>query len=198
MSRTARPLTLMLVAFSVVSLAQTRRAPRQNATPAATPSVPIQLAVDASDAPRKIFHARLTFPARPGEMTLVYPKWIPGEHGPTGPIDDIAGLKFVSAGQTLAWHRDPVDMYAIHVEVPAGAQSLETSLDYLSPAEASGFSSGASASAKMTVISWNQVLLYPANTASDDVTFQASLKLPPGWKFGTALPTASGSGETIQ
>src|ERR1051326_3565423 len=89
-------------------------------------------------------------------------------------------------------------MYAIHIEVPPGATSVEASLDYLSPAEASGFSSGASASAKMTVISWNQVLLYPANTASDDVTFQASLKLPPGWKFGTALPAASQTGESIQ
>lgn len=201
MSRTVRSLfaAVLAVALSTASLAQTRHQPRQNLAPA-PPVVagPIQLAVDASDAPRKIFHARLTVPARPGEMTLVYPKWIPGEHGPTGPIDDVAGLKVTAAGQTLAWHRDDVDMYAFHVNVPAGATSLEVSFDYLSPAEASGFSSGASASANMTVISWNQVLLYPANTASDDVTFQASLKLPAGWKFGTALPVATQSGETIQ
>ena len=187
-----------LVAVSTVSFAQTRRPPRQNVAQAATPVGPIQLAVDATDAPRKIFHSRMIFPAHGGEITLVYPKWIPGEHGPTGPIDDVAGLKFTAGGQTLAWHRDPVDMYAIHVEVPAGAASVEATLDYLSPADASGFSSAASASAKMTVVSWNQVLLYPANTASDDVTFQASLKLPAGWKFGTALPVASQNGESVQ
>jgi predicted metalloprotease with PDZ domain len=199
MSRSVRLLftVLLVLAFSTASLAQARRAPRQNLAPAAAPSGPIQLAVDARDAPRKIFHARMTFPARAGEMTLVYPKWIPGEHGPTGPIDDVAGLKFTAGGQTLVWHRDPVDMYAIHIEVPPGATSLEALFDYLSPAEASGFSSGASASAKMTVVSWNQVLLYPANTASDDVTFQASLKLPAGWKFGAALPVASENGDTI-
>jgi len=188
---------VFLVAVSTASFAQARSPQRPAATPTAAAG-PIQLVVDASDAPRKIFHSRETVPARAGEMTLVYPKWIPGEHGPTGPIDDVAGLKFTAGGQTLVWHRDPVDMYAFHVEVPPGAATLEVAFDYLSPADASGFSSGASASAKMTVVSWNQVLLYPANTASDEVTFQASLKLPAGWKFGTALPIASQNGESVQ
>jgi len=73
---------------------------------------PIKLAVDASDAPRKIFHATLTVPVATGakELTLVYPKWIPGEHGPTGPVTDLAGLKFTVGGQTLSWRRDLVDM----------------------------------------------------------------------------------------
>src|SRR5205085_7514655 len=109
----------------------------------------------ATEAPRKIFHARLTIPTVGGEVTLVYPKWLPGEHGPTGPITDVAGLRFTANGQPLAWRRDDVDMYAFHVTVPAGAGNIEATLDYLSPATAEGFSSGASATARMAVVSWN-------------------------------------------
>src|SRR5205085_1136599 len=151
------------------------------------------LAVDASDAPRKIFHATLTVPVATGakELTLVYPKWIPGEHGPTGPVTDLAGLKFTVGGQTLSWRRDLVDMWAVHIELPPGAKEVEAKLDYLSPANPSGFSSGASATAQMTVISWNQMLLYPQGTDATKVMFQPSLTLPGGWKFGTALPMVS-------
>jgi predicted metalloprotease with PDZ domain len=149
----------------------------------------IKLAVDASDAPRKIFHSTLTIPVAAGvsELTLVYPKWIPGEHGPTGPVTDLAGLKFAAGGRTLNWRRDLVDMWAVHVELPPGTREVEAKLDYLSPANPSGFSSGASATAQMTLISWNQVLLYPQGTDATKVMFQASLKLPRGWQYGTAL-----------
>jgi hypothetical protein len=64
---------------------------------------PITLLVDVSDAPRKMLHARLSIPVQPGPLTLVYPKWIPGEHGPTGPIEDLAGLVFTAEGQTMTW-----------------------------------------------------------------------------------------------
>ncbi len=158
----------------------------------------IQLSVDAGEAPRKIFHVRMSVPASPGPLTLVYPKWIPGEHGPTGPIADVAGLKFSAAGKPLSWRRDPVDMYMFHVEPSAGASSVDVEFDYLSPAAAEGFSSGASATAQMAVVSWNQVLLYPQGRRAADVTFTASLRLPPGWKFGTALPVNRESGNTIE
>ena len=104
----------------------------------------ITLAVDAREVDRKIFHARETIPANPGPLTLVYPKWLPGEHAPTGPITDLAGLRFLVGGKPIAWTRDPVDMYAFHVEVPAGVQSIDVSLDFLSATSTSGFSSGAS------------------------------------------------------
>ncbi len=101
------------------------------------------LAVDATDAPRKVFHARMTIPATPGDFVLLYPKWIPGEHSPTGPVVDTAGIYFRANGQALNWHRDPVDMYAYHVDVPPGVSSIEATLDYLSPVEAPGnFSAG--------------------------------------------------------
>src|SRR5512146_1772405 len=103
----------------------------------------LTLAVDATEAPRKIFHAKLTIPATPGTLTLYYPKWIPGEHAPDGPVVDLAGLKFTGNGQTLNWRRDLTDMYTLHVEVPAGVTSVEASLDYLSPAGSRGFSEAA-------------------------------------------------------
>ena len=159
----------------------------------------ISLAVDASEASRKIFHAQLKIPASPGTLTLYYPKWIPGEHGPTGPVEDLAGLKFTANGQTLKWRRDLLDGWTIHVEVPAGASSVDASLDFISPAGPGGiYTGGASATDKMTVVSWNTMLIYPAGSTSDDLTYEASLRLPAGWKFGTPLPVASQSGAEIR
>src|SRR5881397_2127777 len=77
---------------------------------------PITLSVDASEAQRRIFHARLTIPASPGPLTLLYPKWIPGEHGPSGPIVDLAGLKLSAGGTAIHWHRDTTDMFTFHCE----------------------------------------------------------------------------------
>jgi predicted metalloprotease with PDZ domain len=172
----------------------------QKNKPTAKSSAPtITIAVDASEAPRKIFHAQMTIPAAPGSLTLYYPKWIPGEHGPTGPIQDLAGLKFTANGQTLKWRRDLLDGWTIHVEVPAGASAVDASLDFISPAGQDGlFTAGASATDKMTVLSWNTVLLYPAGWTSDELTYQASLRLPDGWKFGTPLPVASESGAELK
>jgi len=157
----------------------------------------ITLTVDATEAPRKILHAREEIPVSAGPLTLVYPKWIPGEHGPTGPITDLAGLKFSAGGQAVAWQRDDVDMYAIHLDVPAGASTLEVTMDYLEPTAERGFSGGASATDKLTVVSWNTVLLYPQGMAAMDVTFAPRLKLPLGWKFGSALEVVN-RGESIE
>lgn len=156
----------------------------------------LTLQVDATQAPMRIFHAHETVPVGGGETTLVYPKWIPGEHMPSGPITDLAGLKFTAGGRALAWRRDLVDMWAFHVDVPAGTNQIDVDLDFLSPASGS-FSAGASATASLTVVSWNQLLLYPQGTAAKDVQVRASLKLPRGWKYGTALPGAQEQGAVI-
>ena len=164
----------------------------------ATPPT-VTIAVDATMAPRKIFHASLKIPATPGDLTLYYPKWIPGEHAPDGPVIDLAGLKFSAAGKTLKWRRDLLDGFTLHIEVPAGTNEVSAELDFLSPAIfEGGFSAGSSATAKLAVISWNQVLLYPKGYKSDDINYSASLKIPAGWKFGTPLPVASHSGNEVK
>jgi predicted metalloprotease with PDZ domain len=158
----------------------------------------VTLSVDATSAPRKIFHATLHFPATSGDLTLYYPKWIPGEHAPDGPVIDLAGLKFFANGKPLKWRRDLLDGFTIHVEVPAGVSEVEGQLDFLSPATyEGGFSAGSSATDKLAIISWNQVLLYPKGYKADDINFSVSLKIPEGWKFGTPLPIASQSGNEI-
>jgi predicted metalloprotease with PDZ domain len=161
-------------------------------------SAQMKLRVDITDAPRHILHASMTIPTKSGPMTLLYPEWIPGEHGPTGPVVDLVGLKFTAAGKTIPWSRDAVNMYAFHVTVPDGASALDVSFDFITPPEAAGFTSGASATTELAVLNWNQVLLYPQGVPSDQMQLQASLKVPNGWKYGTALPIARESGNEIE
>ncbi|MGO9404143.1 MAG: hypothetical protein ACLPVW_11810 [Terriglobales bacterium] len=156
----------------------------------------ITLSVDASNAPRKIFHAQLRIPAKPGTLTLYYPKWIPGDHGPTGPITDLMGLKFMASGKTLSWRRDLVDGYTFHVEVPAGESEVTADLDYASPVSSDGlYGAGMAATEKLYVVNWDNLLLYPAGYGSDQLTYSASLRLPAGWKFGTSLHVAGQVGK---
>jgi predicted metalloprotease with PDZ domain len=159
---------------------------------------PAYLDVDLRDAPQHIFHAKLTLPVTAGSLTLVYPKWIPGEHSPSGPIVDLVGLKMGSKGKEIPWRRDDVDMFAFHVEVPAGVNVLDLTYDYVSPADANGTREPPSSTAKLAVLNWYMVTLYPLGQKPDDLTYVASLRLPPGWKYGTALPVAKESGDLIE
>ncbi len=164
---------------------------------AQTPPGPIRLEVDASHAPQKILHSHERIPVRAGPLVLYYAEWIPGEHMPDGPIGDVAGLKFTANGKTIPWRRDLVDMFAFHLDIPAGVESLDADLDFLLSAPTSGYSAGASATAYLDVLSWNQVLLYPQGYAADQLTFAPSLRIPEGWKFGTALPGPKENGYTV-
>jgi predicted metalloprotease with PDZ domain len=162
----------------------------------ATPG-PFHLTVDLQEAPRRIFHARLDFPATPGTLKLYYPKWIAGEHAPDGPIADLVGLKFTARGKTIPWRRDDVDLYAFQIEVPAGVDSVQAAYDYLSPARGEGFSAGPTADPVLAVLEWNLVVLYPAGWAGEALTYQPTLRLPQGWKFASALTVAKQHGDEI-
>jgi len=158
----------------------------------------VRLQVDASDAPRRLFHVRMNMPVKAGPLMLLYPQWIPGEHAPTGPITDVVGIKIEGNGQVIPWNRDPVNMFAFHVTVPAGVAALDIVFDLISPPESPGFSSGGSATTELAVLNWNQFLLYPQGATPEQLNYRASLKVPRGWKFGTALPIAKESGEEIE
>jgi len=164
---------------------------------AATPGV-ITLAVDASAAPDHVLHVHETFPASPGALSLSYPRWIPGEHGPTGPLTDVMNLVIVANGKRLEWRRDDVDMYAVHLDVPRGVTSVEVGFDFMLSTTTAGFSSASSVTQQLLLLSWNQVLFYPQGQPSDALTYRASLTLPAGWKFGTALPVAGVHGAVLQ
>src|SRR5438552_19073397 len=160
-------------------------------------AAPITIRVDATDAPNHLLHAHLTIPASPGPLALFYPKWIPGEHGPTGPINGLSGLRFSANGAAIAWQRDPVEMYEFHVDVPPGASSIDVDLDYLLPPPGTNFTAGASASPRLAVLSWNTVLLYPQTSSSDTLQYEPTLRIPSGWKYATALETRSNAADEI-
>jgi len=150
----------------------------------------ISLTVDATKTPQKLLHAHLVMPVTAGPLTIYYPKWIPGEHGPDGPISSLTGLKFEAGGKTIPWKRDLLDVFTFHVDVPAGVTKLEANYDFIEP-------DGGSATDKLTVLEWNEVVLYPAGTPAAELTYEAKLTVPEGWKFGTALPVASASGNVV-
>lgn len=163
--------------------------------PSRAAAMSIKLSVDAREAPRRIIHARLVIPARPGPLTLLYPKWIPGEHGPTGPIGSIAGLAIEAAGHALPWRRDPIDMYEFHCDVPEGAATVTVNLDFLVPASLEGTVGAASATSRLAIVNWNDVLLYPEDVPAGELTYEAELRLPPAWRHASALEERRGEDE---
>jgi predicted metalloprotease with PDZ domain len=158
---------------------------------------PITLNVDASEAPRRLLRATMRFPVTPGPFSLLYPKWIPGEHGPTGPIEDLVGIKVSADGRQIPWDRDSVNLYEFHMNIPAGVSAIDVAAEFISPPDTAGFSSGSSITSQLAVLSWNQLLLYPKGQPSDQLNYQATLTVPPGWRYGTALPIQSEAGNRI-
>jgi predicted metalloprotease with PDZ domain len=151
----------------------------------------ISLTVDATKSPEKLLRSHEVIPVTPGPLTIYYPKWIPGEHGPSGPISSVTGLKFEGNGKVIPWQRDLLDVFTFHVDIPPGVSKLEASFDFIEP-------EGNSATNNLTVLEWNDVVLYPAGTRAEEQTYDARLILPEGWKFGSSLPVKSESGKEIE
>jgi predicted metalloprotease with PDZ domain len=145
---------------------------------------PIQITADITDAPRKLYHADIDIPVTAGPLTLITPQWIPGEHMPNGPANEITGVVFTANGKTLVWRRDEVNMYEFHLEIPQGVTTLHAHLDCIALWRVTQ---------KMGVLEWEKLLLYPANTPVRDIPIQPSVIVPAGWGIGTAL-TPLGSG----
>jgi len=166
--------------------------PNANARPYATRANPETLVLDARDFGRGLMTATMRIPVQPGEFTFVYPKWVPGEHGPTGPLDDISQIKVSAAGQAIDWRRDLVDMYAFHVMVPRGVHALDVQFTVLVNAPGDRMSTP-----NLGIVNWNRVLFYQADTNSHHVYFKPSIILPQGWGYGTALPGPRQSGQRV-
>jgi predicted metalloprotease with PDZ domain len=166
---------------------------------AATPAI---IEVDAREAPRGIMAAHLRLPVNAGPMTLVYPKWLPGRHSPAGPLTSLGGPRFTANGRVLSWRRDAVDPNAFSVDIPAGVASLDVELEMLTAPAPDGTVQGLqtprTATESLLILEWNQLLLYPAGAHSDDVSYQASVQLPMGWKFATALQTTAVTSEGVR
>jgi predicted metalloprotease with PDZ domain len=178
---------LTTLVSSIAAPAQTLSAP---------PGKPIVLHVDLTDAPRHLLHAHLQIPVTAGPLTLEYPEWIPGDHRPSGPIDNLAGVFLRANGQVLPWLRDTVDMYAIHVDVPKAASELDVDLDFLAVPGATGSDEDGATDNNMAVLEWNSVVMYPAHRPVSEIPIAASITVPTGWKFGTALTATGPAGDT--
>ena len=153
----------------------------------------LKLHVDANDTAQGIFRVHETIPVKPGALTLLYPQWIPGDHSPTGPIAMLAGLKLSANGKPIAWKRDEYNVYAFHLDVPADASAIDAEFQYMSGrTDSEGFE----ITDRMMDMEWSKVTLYPAGYFSRGITFVPSVTLPHGWQLGTALETASQSGDT--
>ncbi|WXF84431.1 tetratricopeptide repeat protein [Xanthomonas translucens pv. undulosa] len=181
----------LLLAATAAFQASAQTAPPQDVPFAGT----LKIDVDATDLAHRIFRVRTTIPATPGPMTLLYPQWIPGNHSPTGPIDKLAGLVIKANGQVLPWKRDQFDVYAFKVEVPQGASEIVAEFQFLS---SQGDGQGrVMMTPEMLNLQWNTTALYPAGTYARNIKAQASVTLPPGWSYATALETATRVGDTV-
>jgi predicted metalloprotease with PDZ domain len=156
----------------------------------------LQLSVDATDIEHRLFRVRESLPVQPGPLTLLYPKWLPGNHAPTGPIEALAGLVISAGGRTLEWQRDPIDMYAFHVEVPRGSTRLEIAFQFASAATV------AQGRRVMTPdllgLQWEKTLLYPAGYYARGIAVAAELTLPAGWSYASALREHSREGAMVR
>ena len=148
---------------------------------------PIVITADLSDGSRKLYHAEVDLPVKPGPAAVTTPQWIPGNHRPTGPVDDITGVVFSVAGangerQILPWRRDDVDLYKFHVDVPKGVTTLHARLDCIVLGRVTD---------EMAVLEWEKLLLYPADRPVREIPIQPNVTVPTGWGIGTALAPTS-------
>ena len=156
----------------------------------ASAQVNIRLDIDASETFRNIVHVKETLDVRGGDIDLFYPKWIPGEHSPTGTINDIVNFFVTADGKPLEWRRDDVEMFAFHVTVPAGVRQIEVMFDDASQP-------GTIDTANLARIKWNRLLVYPRGVSSDNIDVTASLRVPAGWQYATALSESRNTGNTV-
>ncbi len=159
-----------------------------------------ELQVDLSDVAKRVVHTHLVLPVSSGPQTLYYPKWIPGTHGPIGPVSEQTGLRIMAGSKSISWKRDDEDPYAYLITVPEGATSIEVSFDLVLQPAGTGSWLGTTltaASPKLAIMNWNEVVIYPKAEGVMKKPYRASIKLPSGWKHGSALREGKTDGNHV-
>jgi predicted metalloprotease with PDZ domain len=187
-------IVLAVLAVIVTAVSVPGSALRAQTAPA---TIALSVAVDASHATQNVLHVRERIAVTPGSLTLDYPKWVPGEHQPSGPIANMASLAITAGTTRLRWVRDLVDLNAIHVDVPPGVSSLDVAFDFLGAATGR-YSSARLASANILVLTWHKVLLTPRADDYRTISITPSIKLPGAdWQYATALDTTAHDGASV-
>lgn len=194
MTRTGTVVSLLMLLFlHAASPIRAANAPAPRDVP--YPGV-LTLHVDATDLDRRLFRARETIPVAPGALTLYFPQWLPGQHGPRGAIDAFAGLTITGNGHRIDWMRDPANVYAFRVQVPKGVETLELEFQFASPQNPD--QGRITMTPEILGVQWEQVLLYPAGYYVSRISVAPSLTLPAQWGFGTALAVEQTNGNTVR
>jgi predicted metalloprotease with PDZ domain len=184
---------IMVACFSLVCAATASAQATSLDQPLATQANPMTIVLDARKAPIGIAYAHMTIPVTPGSFTIDYPEWIPGEHGPTGPLNNMSELRITANGKPLSWDRDQVDLYAFHVNVPQGVTTIDADFTVL----INGPFSGTFATRNIMVGNWNRYVLYQRNIDNQQYFVKASIIMPQGWDYASALPVGSRSGDRV-
>jgi len=161
---------------------------------AAAHAADLTIHLDARDVARKRIHTEMTLAVAPGATTLVFPEWIPGEHSPSGPLDSMIGLVIEGNGQRLAWSRDPLDIFALRLNVPRGTNELHITLDSGLSTEGDGFTASPTSSDQLAVLPINEFVLYQKGRDAENIRTVLTVIPPQGWGVATALDTKPGSG----
>jgi hypothetical protein len=139
----------------------------------------MKLIVDETQAFRRIAFVHEEIQVKPGPLALAYPRWIPGEHGPTGPIENLAAIRVRSGEVTLPWTRDPGDINTIRIDVPPHTNIVTVDFDALLENTISDH---------QLLLAWSTAVLYPLGIDKRELLIQPSIVLPPNWKQGSSLP----------
>ena len=178
-----RRLTLLLA-----TLALTGTVPCIAGESVKAPPGPVVLTVRLPHPSQKLLYVHEVMPVKPGALTLYYPKWIPGDHAPDGPIEEMMGLEITAGGKRIAWHRDEVDMFAFHMTVPGGVDRIDVHFQFPATDRITPHLVG---------VEWNTVALYYAGYATKTQMFQPTLVIPAGWNYASALQTEKRSGGRV-
>ena len=134
------------------------------------------------------------FPCDPVAWCSITRSGPPGNHAPRGPIEQLAGLRFRAGDREVTWKRDPLNVYAFQLQVPAGVSQLVAEFQVATPQATDAVRvSRVVMTPNLLGLQWNQVLLYPAGYAARDIQVRAAVQLPAGWKHASALPADTGA-----
>jgi predicted metalloprotease with PDZ domain len=193
--KTGLILSAVALTLAVPAASATLSAPAAVALPASVPAAqdvpypggPMVLAIDATDSVRGVYRVTQTIPVAPGtrKLTLLLPEWLPGNHGPRGTMAELVDLSVTAGGQTLSWKRDPVEVFAFHVDVPAGASAVTAKFLHTSPLQST--EGRITMTQEMLNLQWEKMSLYPAGHYVRQIRVQPSVTIPQGWTAAAAL-----------